>query len=201
MLKRLAEYLRAKPRKGAMIVVTLLVVLILVVAGNLFQLLNLGSYFEPPYPSEETPLSMVADGIMWDNPIQMATASWNTTKLYWMFKESYFATGLLANDSQQAELSSGTPTTITRTLGGGYDGSSWINMTIFDSTGDGSPAGGGYILFTGPPLQSDIVYTIALAFIADGFALSEYSYAIHDGKFYSWRSSTEDTVMPWWYPW
>jgi len=197
MLRRLTEYLGAKPRRAGMIVMTLVVVLILIVAGNLFQLLNVGRYFEPPYPSETTPLSLVNNGIRWDNPIMFQGACYNKSVFRW---GALF--GPVAFESQQANLSSGSSATVITNVGQTADLSYWINLTIYDSTGDGMPGYGDYIIFTGAPQQSDTVYTVALAYlggVGGGFAGSEYSYAIHDGKFYSWASDTLNTAPPWWY--
>jgi hypothetical protein len=197
MLRRLTEYLGAKPRRAAMIVMTLLVILILIVAGNLFQLLNVGRYFEPPYPSETTPLSLVDNGIRWDNPIMFQGASYNKTVFHWRD-----IGGHVAFDSQQALLSSGSAATVVMIVAQAADLSYWVNLTITDSTGDGTPGFGDYIIFTGGPQESDTVYTVALAYlggVGGGYALSEYSYAIHDDKLYSWASDTARTRMPWWY--
>lgn len=185
-----------------MIVITLVVVLTLVVAGSLFQLLNLGSYFEPAYPSEETPLSLVDDGIRWDSPLMFAAASYNMTKFYWKCVDNQALGGTLVNDSGQAELSSRSPVTITVSPAWAADMSYRVDITIHDSAGDGVPGSGDYIIFTGPPQQSDTVYTIALAFVGGrtgGFAGAEYDYSIHGGEFYSWESDMDMTAVPWWY--
>ncbi|MGB2825675.1 MAG: hypothetical protein WBC49_03455, partial [Thermoplasmata archaeon] len=164
----------------------------------LFQLLNLGGYFEPPYPSESTPLSLVDDGIRWSSPLCFGPATYNLTKFLWI-NETRGLYGPVASDGQQANLSSGSSITIVKTITQASDLSYWINLTIYDSTGDGKPGSGDYILLTGPPHKSDIVYTIALAYVANGSACAEYSYAIHNGKFYSWSSDTARTFVPWWY--
>lgn len=180
-----------------MIVVTLVIVLILIVAGNLFQLLNVGRYFEPPYPSETTPLSLVENGVRWDNPIMFQVASYNKTVFHWGDLG-----GHVAFESQQAQLSSGSAATVIMTVAQAADLSYWVNLTIHDSTGDGVPGSGDYIIFTGAPHESDMVYTVALAYLGGaggGYALAEYSYATHHGKFYSWASDTAGTRMPWWY--
>ena len=197
MLRRLTEYLGAKPRRTAMIVMTLVLVLILIVAGNLFQLLNVGRYFEPPYPSETTPLSLVNNGVRWDNPIMFQGASYNKTVFRWGPLG-----GHVAFESQQAQLSTGSAATVVMTAAQASDMSYWYNLSITDSTGDGVPGSGDYIIFTGPPQESDTVYTVALAYLGGvhgGFAGSEYSYAIHDGKLYSWASNNLHTTPPWWY--
>jgi hypothetical protein len=202
MLDRLSKYLGEKPRRAALIVMTLVVVLILVVAGSLFQLLNLGSYFEPPFPSESTPLSLVDDGIYWSNPIMFETATYNKTAFYWRNETIGLGGTPIASDDQQANLSSGSSVTIVKTIAQAPDLSYCVNLTIYDSTGDGKPGSGDYILFTGPPHKSDIVYTIALAYVGGplgGFAGGEFDYAIHDGKFYSWESDMDNTAPPWWY--
>lgn len=197
MLRRLTEYLGAKPKRAAVIVATLVVILILIVGGNLFQLLNVGRYFESPYPSETTPLSLVNNGIRWDNPIMFQGSSYNKTVFHWRDLG-----GHVAFESQQAQLSSGSAATVIMTVAQAADLSYWVNLSITDSTGDGAPGYGDYITFTGAPQESDTVYTVALAYLGGvrgGFVGAEYSYAIHDGKFYSWMSDTANTGMPWWY--
>jgi hypothetical protein len=202
MLDGLSKYLGEKPRRAALVVMTLVVVLIIVVAGSLFQLLNLGSYSDPPYPSESTPLSMVDGGIRWSNPLMYETATYNRTAFYWRNETTGLGGPLIVSDDQQADLSSGSSITIVQTIAQASDLSHWINLTIYDSTGDGKPGSGDYILFTGPPHKSDIVYTIALAYVggpSGGFAGGEFDYAIHDGNFYSWESDMDNTAPPWWY--
>jgi len=203
MLKRLTEYLGAKPRRTAMIVMTLVLVLILVVAGNLFQLLNVGRYFEPPYPSETTPLSLVDNGVRWDNFVMFEGSNYSGWVFYWDIAGGAL-TGPVASESQQARLSSGSSATVIQTVAQASDLSYWLNLTIYDSTGDGMPGSGDYIIFEGAPLESDTVYTLALAYVGGvgsvfGPGGSEYSYAIHDGKLYSWMSDKVNTGTPWWY--
>gem|GEM_PF-1741651 len=200
MLGRFEKYLRAKPRRAAGIVATLLVVLILVIAGNLFQLLGLGRYFEPPYLSETTSLSPVQNGVRWDNPVMYQGATYNRTLFYWG-NASGALLGHVAFESQEAELSTGSPVTVIVNVAQAADMSYWWNLTIYDSTGDGTPGAGDYIMFTGPPQQSDTVYTVALVYLgpSGGGVTAEVSYALHHGKFYSWVSDTAHTDWPWWY--
>lgn len=197
MIERLTKYVGSKPRRAAVIMLTILVVLILVFAGILIQSLNVGRLFKPPYTSETTPLSLVNNGVRWDNPIMFQGASYNKTVFRWGQLG-----GHVAFDSQQAQLSSGSSATVTMTAAQASDMSYSYNVSITDSTGDGVPGSGDYIIFTGPPQESDTVYTVALAYLGGvhgGFAGSEYSYAIHDGKFYSWASDNLHTTPPWWY--
>ena len=205
MLRRLTEYLGAKPRRAAMIVMTLVVVLILIVAGNLFQLLNIGRYFESPYPSETTPLSLVNNGVKWEGFLVFQGSNYSKYVFYWNLGDSSGAIGgHVAFESQQAQLSSGSAATVIMTVAQAADMSYWFNLSITDSIGDGVPGSGDYIIFTGPPQESDTVYTLALAYVGGvgagfGSGGSEYSYAIHDGRFYSWMSDRVHTGTPWWY--
>jgi hypothetical protein len=201
MLRRLTEYLGAEPRRAAMIVMTLVVILILIVAGNLFQLLNVGRYFEPSYPSETTPLSLVNNGVQWKGFVTFPGSNYSKYVFYWDLGDGALY-GPVASESQQAQLSSGTAATVIVTVGQAPDLSYWLNLSITDSTGDGIPGSGDYIRFTGPPQESDTVYTLALAFVEGAGGRSggwEYGYAIHDGNFYSWMSDRVSTETPWWY--
>lgn len=200
MLRRLTEYLGAKPRRAAMIVMTLVVVLIIIVAGNLFQLLNVGRYFEPPYPSETTPLSLVDNGVKWTGFVRFQGSNYSGWVFYWG-NASGALDGHVAFEFQQVQLSSGSNTTVVTNVGQASDLSYLIYLSITDSTGDGVPGSGDCIIFKGAPQESDTVYTVALAYVGVGAGVggSEYSYAIHDGKFYSWMSDTARTNPPWWY--
>ncbi|MEM0342906.1 MAG: hypothetical protein QXU73_01460 [Thermoplasmata archaeon] len=202
VLKRITEYFAAKPTRAADIVVVLVVALLIVVAGNLFQLLNLGRYFgqpEQPYPSETTPLSLVNNGIRWDHPIwSFQKASYNKTKFFWRTGTEGWG-GPLASDLDQAILSSGSSVTVVREIGSRPTQYS-VNLTIYESSGDGMLDAGDYVIFSGPPLQNDVTQTIALAFVGgpdEGWVIWEVSYAIHDGKFYSWSSHTVGTEEFW----
>ena len=75
-----------------------------------------------------------------------------------------------------------------------------MHLNITDSTGDGFFGVGDDVIFHFTPHLDDTVYVVALHYRSEGGYMGgwEYSYAIHDGKFYSWRSYTLDNTTPWW---
>ena len=208
----MTEYLGAKPRRAAMIVTTLVVVLTLVVAGSLFQLLNLASYFESPYPSEETPLALTNTGVIWTMEQNLSIGGdcvYANIYCTWGIETERFS-ALLANTSEQQILNSGSPVSIENWHASiGYpDGDQWeIWTNLSDIAGDGNFSLGDSIAFIARPtpnryVAEDEVMIVALVYVGSGMVagLGEYSYAVHDGKFYSWRSESLDWSRPWYDP-
>jgi len=58
LIDRLGSYLASRPRRAAMIVIALTISLVLVLAATLIVGLGVQPPFGPPYPSEDTPLSL-----------------------------------------------------------------------------------------------------------------------------------------------
>jgi len=213
MLKRLSEYLGAKPKRAAMIVMILVVVLILVVASSLFQLLNLGSYFETPYPSEDTPLTTTDMGVEWTQPLDPYPPfieGWNYTDL-WVYWCDGPAAGRISLSMGQDYLDNGYPAS-TEWL-------CWISgslthveyefrVNVTDAVGDGSFGEGDKIVLKAVPEQAsywqeDNIYVIAVAYVGEPCqgSLGAYNLAFHNDEFYSWANHELSVNSPWWEQW
>lgn len=175
------------------------IALMLSLATILAQALDLGQYSEPPYPSEDTPLALAENGIVWTGSEELFNpTNYTFMRWHWECGGSGFDRPL-ANLTAQEMLSSGTQASVDVPL-----------ATITDILGDGEFNVGDQILFRGYgtfqefPMERTI-YRIALIYIGwDGLNFNmkywgEYSCAVVDGKFYSWRSYELSAGLPWWY--
>ena len=210
MLTRLNSYLEARSGRAGRIVAALVVVIILMSAAMLYQWLDVGGMFDPPYPSEVTPLTLADDGIVWTASFDPSKST-NYTFMRWhWFKEtagSGFGFELpLANLTSQHMLSSGTQVS-----------ADVLYATITDILGDGEFNTGDKILFNGDPGSEfpveGTIYRLALVYIGwtgewedeyfignfDNVYWGEYSCAVESGNFYSWRSNDLSAGFPWWY--
>jgi hypothetical protein len=216
LFERLAERLSSQKSKGAKVVVALTIALILVSIGLLMQLVDFGSFFDPPYPSEETPLTLVElDRVSWSIPynewwddhpydgvmnyseiafcIQYSAVDEGTTGIK----------GFLVNETEQALLSSGSPAHLV------VDGSALRQIEVVEYVGDGVFGPGDSIVFDPSSFvypndpDRELVFTIGLIYVRSGTSLvepiGEYSYAVLDGEFYSWHSNELDWRYPWYH--
>jgi hypothetical protein len=184
-------------------VLVLAVAVILVLAG--FTLL-ISHFGQAPYPSEKTGFGFVDDKVLYTQDFTFSAVFNNTTSpcVYTGMKIHFqIGTGMSGFNwyyfGNQSQLSTHTKATMNQSLMEGYDNAS---MEITDLTGDGGFNEGDTILFTIAPLLEDTVYTMGLAFVAEGqtVAVVEQSFAIHDGKLYTWNSHYLNTGWPpWWY--
>jgi len=208
LLEKLAERLSSQKSKGAKVVVVLSIALILVSVGLLVQLVDIGSLFDPPYPSQDTPLTLAApDTVLWTNPYNEfyddhpLDGFFNYSEIAFCFRHEVSShgsasLGFLANETEQALLSSGTPYT------GDLRG-----IGVVEVAGDGVFGPGDSIVFNSSEVfypnefDSETVFTVALMGLGpvNDHGLGEYSYAVHDGKFYSWRSHELDWDLPWYH--
>ncbi len=200
IINRLGAYLRSKPRGAAVLV--LAVAVILVLAGLTVVISHFG---RAPYPSEKTGFSLVEGNVRYTQESTFSAVLNNTTspcvytgtKIHFQIGSgmSGFSWYYFGNQSQ---LSTHTKATMNQSL---MQGMSNVSMEITDLTGDGGFNEGDTILFTMAPLREDTVYTMGLAFAAEGqtVAVIEQSFAIHDGKLYAWNSHYLNTGWPpWW---
>jgi len=214
MLEGLSSYLGSKPRRAMQIILCLSVALVLILVVVLVTALDMGNPFAPPYPNEDTPLSLTATGVTYtmDNTVTYYGSYPNYTSLRFYWGEVGSAGtgafgGRVAGDIEQQRLNTSSSATVEAFIGGeGSDtGMIWYYLVIKDVQGNGAFEDGDSITFRTnassilAPLE-DRVYTISLVFLNDGWAcsLGEFSCAIHDGKFYSWRSDTLNWSQPWW---
>lgn len=189
-------------------ILVLLVVVILMAASILYYILDIGSLFGSPYPSEDTPLTLTSTGVIWtmdrdisvDGEFRYANICWT-----WIL-ETYGYAGPLVNDSEQEALSQGIPISIeARHAAQGTTEGIWIQIYSIQSelTGDGNFGFDDSIEFAARPapnffVAEDEVKTVALVYLGKvTYPLGEYSYAVHDGKFYSWRSNNLDWSQAW----
>jgi hypothetical protein len=213
LFERLARSLSSQESRGANVVVALSVALMLVSIALLFQLVDFGSLLDPPYPNEETPLALVeSDTVSWsipydeyyyDHPFQ-GFCNYSNIAFYWRYDTGGHASGLfgfLANETQQEILSSGYPTSLLM-----YD-PELSGIEVVEFVGDGVFGPGDSIVFNSSSLvypneyDCELVFTIGLMHlgIPNIQGSGEYSYAIHDGKFYSWMSHELDWTLPWYH--
>jgi len=230
MLRRLASFAETSPKNAAKVIFALAIAFVAVIVGVLAAIVDIGSPFESPYPSETTPLSWNDGLVVWtavdtivftESGYAIATGDDDPSDLYaeyggwgrnyssmhfgWGSHEMRF--GAVANDSEQQELSAGVEVTIERYAGGAVVYGQEINysLVVTDLQGNGAFDRGDQITFkvfpyTGAVYYEDEIYTIALVYVIDPWSLyvGEFSFAFHDGEFYSWTSSVLTWDQPWW---
>ena len=201
MIDRLGSYLASRPKRAAVVVLTLIVVLALVLAGLALELSHFG---RAPYPSEKVPFSLV-DGYAVFTMDQSWISSpggfnlFNYTGMKVAFRIDWGGgSGTVSGPfGNQSQLSTHTRATTSQSI----FISSFVNVSleITDSTGDGSFDLNDTILFKIVPLSEDTVYTMGLLFVSDvGNRMTmEMSFAFHDGKLYAWNSHDLNTEEPW----
>ena len=213
MLSRLSSYLEAMPSRAARVVVVLFVVIILMSTAILYQWLDLGDVFESPYPSETTSLNLVDGDVVWANQgishFIGYTMNYSNISLRWMAHLDVATLNIgtyeLANETQLAVLSTGSEATLTRNMSAGItvNGDEYFSLQricVTDLTGNGLFDMGDYITFDfgEHAIPEDTVHTVALACVTDPIWHAEFSFAVHNGEFYTWRSSDLNWHEPWW---
>ena len=231
MIRRLASFAETNPKNAAKVIFALAIAFVAFIVGVLAAFLDIGSLFEPAYPSETTPLSWNGGSVMWtavDTVIfsgsgySIATGDDDPSDLYaeyggWgrNYSDMQFSwqrtsgtmSGAVANDSEQQELSAGVVATIESYVGGTivYDQEINYSLVITDLQGNGAFDRGDQITFKVSPYMDaiyyeDEIYTIALVYGIDPWYLyvGEFSFAFHEGTFYSWESSELNWSQPWW---
>lgn len=205
MIKRFVSYVGSKPKNGAVIILTLAVAFLLVLAG---LALDLSHYGRAPYPSQELGFSLINGNVLFtqDTPTQLGNfSSPNTTVPSTPYEGALGAFGIVEygwstfnfGNAPQLSAHTGAPSTMNLTSGGSPIS---VNLTLTDLTSNGVFDKGDTILFKVVPLQKDTVYFVALAFFPGGGWgpwSTEMSFAIHDGKVYSWFSNNLPAQKPW----
>lgn len=189
-------------------------------------ILDIGGLFDPPYPNESTPLSwtegLVAwtavDTVIFDGgggyslfPDHMDPSdcydmsdgwgrNYSCIRFYWESCDGGFF-GPLVNDLEQQELCSGIETTADFPFAWRGDGVTY-SLVVTDLQGNGAFDRGDSITFKRSPSANtyeDDVYAIALICLCPQvLRIGEFSFAFHDGEFYSWESRDLDWTQPWW---
>ena len=205
MIGRLDSYLTSKPGRSARFVLALAVALTLTLAGLVVKLSDFG---KAPYPSQKVGFSLTKDGVMYTSP---GFGEWYNSSSEHVpmapYKEAWFAfggpggygSGPLLTDPGLSS-GSGTPSTME------WDVWNRPNITavLTDQTSNGVFDRNDTILFRGS-MPEDTTFFMALAFFPWGntsgpWSGVEISFAIHDGKLYSWYSSNLPTLEPWFEP-
>jgi hypothetical protein len=176
-------------------IIALLVVVILMGTTLLVMVLDDLNMFERPYPSESTPLSLVDGKVVWTGQLdywmsENETFDYRNLRLAWGIAHSGgYTTNELANYTQ---LSTGTEATASRLF---FD----FSIHVTDLLGNGLFQRGDYVTFDFAPegIPEDAVHSVALADVVSEWN-QEFSFAIHNGGFYSWRSDTLPADYPWW---
>ena len=206
MINRLGTYLASRPRRAAVIVLTLAVAFILVLAGLVLELSHFG---QAPYPSQELGFSLVNGNVLFTSGGSMGwyNSTSNTTEEIQSYTGAMMAFGVLSSgwgtgffgDEPQLSANTGSPSTVEWEV---YNESPNVIMELTDLTSNGVFDEGDTILFKIVPLQEDTVFFLGLVFVYDGdrHSSTEMSFAIHDGKLYSWYSDNLPDRGPWWEP-
>lgn len=223
---RLYSFVEAKPKRASQMIAVLIAALVTVSAVTLFYALDVS--FGPPYPSEDTPLSMVSGGISWTQPMNVTVdedfisysyvaygpyaggcnLTYGNLRFTWGDGHGWTG-GHVVNASNQNLLSSGSLAVVHSPVLWyieEIDGDMTqfeVFLSIVDLHGDGVFGIGDTIEFVDSrammePEPEDTVRTVALAFLGVRVQWWEYSYAVHNGEFYAWTSNLFNTDQPWW---
>jgi hypothetical protein len=211
MTWKFVSYIGSKPKSAAAIILTLAVALVLVSAGLALELSHFG---RAPYPSGKLAFSLVNGNVLFTNgPAgRWYNSTSNTTEELQLYTGAKMAFGIRGSgwgtgyfgDEPQLSANTGAPSTWIRQL---YVSPN-ITMELTDLTSNGVFDNGDTILFKMVPMQEDTVFFIGLAYFPPGSpwgdspaTYTEMSFAVHDGKLYSWYSDYLTTQEPWWEPW
>jgi hypothetical protein len=192
--------------------------------GILVAVIGIENPFSSPYPNESTPLSWTEGLVAWtavDTVIFSGGGGYSVSDLdpsdfyemndgwgrnyscirfHWEDCDHRWG-GPVALDSEQQELSVGIETTVECPIGESGDGVTY-SLVVNDLQGNGAFDKGDSITFKISPsagTYEDDVYTIALICISPReLYVGEFSFAFHDGIFYSWESNDLDWTQPWW---
>jgi hypothetical protein len=226
MIGRLTSFVERNPRRAATVILAFAIALCVAILGILVAIVGIEDPFDPPYPSEQTPLSWTGDLVAWTAantvvfygggeyaifPDHMDPTdcyemqdgwgrNYSCIRFHWEDCDGGWS-GLIANDSEQLELSTGVETTAEFPIGRRGDGVAY-SLVVTDLQGNGAFDRGDSITFKSSPsadTYEDDVYTIALICLCPQvMKIGEFSFAFHDGEFYSWESNELDWIQPWW---
>ena len=203
MLTRLNSYLEARSGRAGRIVAALVIVIVLMSAALLYQWLDVGDMFDSPYPSEVTPLSLDGNGVLWEYQgiswFSGYTLNWTNMSVWWGgFRDEGSSWAYRAHPETfvaygAENLSQGLEATMVIPAG------LYEQERFTDVTGNGIFDSGDHIVFDyGEIIPEDNVFTVALACHIHPEWSMEFSFAVDDGDFYSWRSYSLNTDDPWW---
>lgn len=194
MIKRLGSYLASRPEKAAILILTLIVILVLVLAGLALQWSHFG---RAPFPSEDVPFSLVDGNVVFSQDATYLGFNYTGMKIAFQIDYGGGSGRSVSGFGNQSQLSTQTSATMHQWI----MESSFINVNIdiTDSTGDGAFDSGDIIVFKIVPLTEDWIYTMGLLFVHEsaGTMTMELSFAVHDGKLYAWNSHYLNTDEPW----
>lgn len=206
MIDRLGSYLASKPRRAATLVLTLALAFVLVLAGLALELSHFG---QAPYPSQELGFGLVDGNVLFTQGPVMRWHNETSNKSEPMTPyagamgafggEGYGWGGFWFGDAPQLSAGTGAPSAQYQSL----DGSIGLSWELTDLTSNGFFDQGDTVVFTITSLKEDAVFFFALAFFPGGGwgpYCTEMSFAIHDGKLYSWYSYNLPTHEPWYAP-
>lgn len=225
MIEKIGNFLASDKRRAAKVVLALAVALIIVAAAAVLSAVDLGGLFEDPYPSEDTPLTLSVDSVIWTGqynisfdlagggysvsdvlPLEGIGANYSLMRFLWGDGSGWLG-GAVASESDQLLLSAGSRATVeseVSVFNPGLAGEIVYSLVITDVLGDGAFGYGDQIAFKESPattwIAEDTVGTVALVYIGEhrtytGFG--EYSFALHDRDFYSWGSHELNWEEPW----
>lgn len=217
MLNTLADFLVAKPSRAAAIVLSLIIILMVVVAGFAVQWALLGDEedsdgdAEDIYPSEDVPLTLTNGYVQyvqeytiigWGNYSGSRFALCVNEDRSLPHNSSHpFGFGSYNDFGNQSLLGTGPNATMTRSIWSGFSGNESLeaSIEITDLAGDGFLGTGDTVRIMIEPLWEDTVYTIGFFLTSDISQVMylEWSFAVHHGEFFAWYSD----YLPWEKPW
>lgn len=225
MIRKLTSFAERNPRRAATVILAFAIALCVAILGILAAVIGIENPFDPPYPNESTPLSWTQDLVAWtavDTVVFSGGGGYTVSdqldpsdcyemddgwgrnysciRFHWEMCDGGFG-GPIVNDSEQQELSTGIKTTAEFPFAWRGDGITY-SLVVTDLQGNGAFDKGDSITFKSAPSANtyeDDVYTIALICIDPRLLyIGEFSFAFHDGEFYSWESNELDWTEPWW---
>jgi len=178
------------------VILVLIIVVTLMGSALLVMVVDDLDLFEPPYSSESTALSLNDGDIVWTGQYdhwmgENETFDYRNLRLAWKVEGE--GMGATTNEIvNHTLLSSGALATANRSL-------HYFSIQVTDLLGNGLFERGDFITFdfTEFGIPEDTVHTVALADVACEWN-QEFSFAIHDGEFYSWSSDELPADYPWW---
>jgi len=182
MLERLRSYPQSHPRRFVLVVVALDVAVLVALSCVLIVAMK------PKYRSEDTPLSLIENGVKWTDDGRRYSVTMGYSQLQIeMFNGSRSVRWW---DLDIPELHNGTRATHscgTKALDG-----LTLSLDVTDVTGDGVFGQGDYFILTttGTDLAMETVYGVRLVY-SDGVLhfFREISFAIHEGNIYAWDTT------------
>jgi hypothetical protein len=194
MFRKVASFAQRTPERASKVIVALAIALIVVMIGALVAIVDIEDLFEPPYPSETTPLGWNGGAVVWTSAdtviftggggYVVSTGGTNPSDLYAEYDDGWGRNynnmrfswghdsstlgGHLVNDSDQQSLRLGVEATVESFAGGTFADGQWINysLVITDLLGNGAFDQGDQVTFKTSPGIGASIYEDQVSTIA-----------------------------------